>query len=95
MNLKVYGVGDAVFSEGVSWERFHLLIRLRVVLAVAPSNDFIVAIKASGCGNCNCPMLSHFSPMVTVALHNSDTFFRLYSHALLPCPISSYGQDRR
>lgn len=48
MDLKSYGVGDAVFSEGASWKRSHLLMRLRVVAAVAPSNGFIVVFAESG-----------------------------------------------
>ena len=48
MDLKSYGVGDAVFSEGASWKRSHLLMRLRVVAAVAPSNGFIVVFANEG-----------------------------------------------
>lgn len=44
MDLKVYGVGDAVFSEGVSWKRSHLLMRVRVVLRGCSEQRFYVGI---------------------------------------------------
>lgn len=46
MDLRLYGVGGAVFSEGGSLERSHLLMRVRVVIKlVARSNQFIVEVE--------------------------------------------------
>jgi hypothetical protein len=55
MDLKSYGVGDAVFSEGGSLKRFDLLMRVRVVLTlVAPSNRFRVAVDLSSVAITGC-----------------------------------------